>query len=497
MLKFLGLSVALLALASVPAQAEIKFRVELSEIANLTYQMDCVGDLVSCAAEDYKAFWEATLLKTAEDRAQLAEWVRLRNLYSGEVDLPQAEASPLMGRHRSVDLAVKLRIAGFQAADVDDYLARLDLLVTPTDRAVFSRVVRHFLPAFDPWWRREAVAKGRPFAQKLEALFAAPAIARPFAQIERFYAPDLSSGSVIRVALMARPARAGTHTSGQQVEGTSVVEFLPEERPEDRIDVVIHELCHFLFDSSPDATFVELQKRFVANGRLSSIAAYNLLNEALATAFGNGMIDRSLMDAKRFDEYRSKEQSFYNNPNIDRAGKALLPLLDGWLVEGKTLFAPGFVDAYVDALSTAFGAALSAPQLLLSEMYLMVDADLGTEIRRPVRQALHVASLYSEEAAWSEPDILGDYRKYPRLNALFLVHARNVGELAKHNVLPAAEAQAIVERVARDGTAIYAFERTKGIFGFVIVAKDGENAKTLVQELADAEQGFLGFYPGG
>ncbi len=279
--------------------------------------------------------------------------------------------------------------------------------------------------AFDTWWKSQALPRGTPFARSIEALLAAPAVANALARIERFYAPELD-GSLLRISLMARPGLGEASTSGQQVEGTSVVEFLPDERPEDRIDVVIHELCHFLFDSPSDAAFAELQKRFLVRGHASSIAAYNLLNEALATALGNGMIGRAVMAPERFAAWQAKEGSFYNNPNIDRAGKALLPILDGWLAEGRTLFDNLFVDTYLRTLESAFGPSLAAPQLLLSEMYLMSDARLGTGLRWSVRRTLHVASMYSEEAAWSEPGILADYRRYPRLNALFLVHPENV-----------------------------------------------------------------------
>lgn len=487
---------ALLSLAGWPARAESRFRVELAEIANLTYQLDCVGGLVSCNQEDYRALWDKRFLETREDREQLEEWVALRHLYERGVNLPESEGSPLTGRHREINLSVKLRIAGFQAADLEDYLSRLELLVGATDRARFALVLRHFLPRFDAWWQGEALPRGRPMARKIEALLGTPKVGGPFARIERFYAPELPPGSAIRIALMARPALGSENTSGQQVEGTSVVEFLPDERPEGRIAVVIHELCHFLFDSSADSSFQDLQKRFAAAGRPTAIPAYNLLNEALATALGNGVIERAVMEPDKFEKYRIREGAFYNNPNIDRAGKALLPLLDEWLAEGRTLFDPQFVDAYLRMLESAFGDSLTSPQLLLNEMYLMVDARVGTGLTRPVIRALRSTSAYSEAAAWSEPDILVDYMKNPRLNAVFVIHPENVMELANRGILPIGEVKAITQRAAREGKAIYASERAPGTYIFVLVAKDVEAAKALAEELAGVKKIFLGFHAG-
>src|SRR5262245_9789648 len=115
---------ALLGLASLPARAESRFRVELSEIANLTYQLDCLGGLVNCVEEDYKALWDEKLLKTPEDRKQLEEWVALRKRYQIKASLPVSEEAPAGGRHGEISLFVKQRIAGLQAADLTDYLSR-------------------------------------------------------------------------------------------------------------------------------------------------------------------------------------------------------------------------------------------------------------------------------------------------------------------------------------------------------------------------------------
>lgn len=372
------------------AEAALRFRVELSEIANLTYQLDCLGGLAQCEAEDYRALWERELLKTPADRARLAEWVRLRNRYDREVGLDAEEPAPLAGGAPTLDLGEKIRIAGLQANDLDDYLGKLDLLVLPADRAAFARVLRAVLPAFDGWWQGGALERGQPFP------------------------------------------------------------------------------------------------------------AYNLLNEGLASAFGNGMIERAVAEPGRFARMLAKEGSFYNNASIDRAAKALLPFLDGWLAAGKTLFDPEFVPAYVRTLRAAFGPSLTAPRLYLAEMALVVDETLGGELRRVVRKELRVASMYSSEGAWDDPQTLGEYRKYQSLNALLLVRSENLVQLVKQKILTPAEGKTLAARVAKEGKALYAFERRKGsgTYAFVLVAKDEATVQGLLEKLGKAEASFLGFYGG-
>lgn len=484
----------LLALACAPAEGALRFKVELSEVANLTYQLDCVGGLIPCGDQDFKAFWEKDLLKTPKDRARLAAWVALRERYERNVELEaEGETPPLAGGTPTLDLGQKIRIAGLQARSLDDYASRLEILVLPTDRAAFLRAVQGFLPAFEVWWKGEAVERGRPFVSGIEDLLNDPKVARPFARIVRFYAPALEEGSTIHIALVARPARAGGNTSGQQIEATSVVEFLPDEKPENRIDVVLHELCHFLFGSPDPAAWVALQKRFLATGAPEAIPAYNLLNEGLASALGNGQIARAVLGDEKFARLLAKEGSFYSNPSVDRAGKALLPLLDEWLAAGRTLFDPEFVPRYLAALKTAFGPSLTAPRLYLAEMALVVDESLGENLRRSVRRPLRVASMYASTGELSDPQTLAEFRKYPSLNALFLVHPSHLGELAQEKVLPEAETKRIAERVARDGAAIYAFERAPNVYGFVLAGGDETRVQALVETLAKMEESFLGF----
>lgn len=61
--------------------------------------------------------------------------------------------------------------------------------------------------------------------------------------------------------------------------------------------------------------------KFEEVGKIEARGAYNLVNKTFATALGNGMINKLNMAKKRWNNYSSQEQSFYNNYFIDKSAK--------------------------------------------------------------------------------------------------------------------------------------------------------------------------------
>jgi hypothetical protein len=470
------------------ANAQFRVRVKFGEIANLTYQLDCVANLpVSCSGGNLSELWKREFLKTDEDRRMLKEWARLRDIYSQNVRLGKAGVSSSY-----VSLFDKIRIAGFQATSVEDYALKLDLLTNPADRREFERVVRHFQPPFNLWWRREAVKPGASFAKQTDALLRSPKIAASVKQFYDFYAPVLPADYEISFNLFYIPYTVKEPSSGQQLQNYSLMEFKAKEKPAQRVDIAVHELCHFFYDNVPPENYEKLSAAFYAENRAGAIPALNLLNETLATAFGNGIIARSVMPPAEFEKYITAPKSFYNNEAIDRAAKTALPWLDEWLKKGRTIHDAEFVDQYVSVLEKAFGANLLKPKLYLSEMFLFVDGKYVVSMRRQVRRTLETVSLYASEGSLTEEN-LNTYKSQPRLNSVFIVHAENVAELARHKIISEAQSKQIRDEFNAKQAVLFAVERAPFTYVYIIVAKDAECAGKLVEKLAGASQ-FKGIY---
>ncbi len=482
---------AVITFSNVFAEAQIQVRVKFGEISNLTYQLDCVGDILShCSRSNLEELWNREFLKTDDDRKMLKEWTRLRKLYSQDVQI--SEKNDAVTRNLSLD--EKVRIAGFQAETPEDYAVRLDLLTAPSDRVAFERVINYFQPHFQNWWESEASKNGGGFAGKMENLLHSQQISGQIKQFYDFYAADLSPDYKLVFNLFYIPNTIKEPTGGQQIQNYSLMEFKPSESPAQRIDVAVHELNHFFYASRKAENAENLRESFYKTNRAGAIPAYNLLNETLATAFGNGMIARSVTPPEEFKKYAAAKRSFYNNDAIDRAAKAILPWLDTWLENKKTISDKQFAAEYVSLLEKEFGEDLTAPKLYLSEMFLFVDENFKSDgaIRRSVRQTLRPASFYASEGTLNKEN-LEPFTNNSRLNSLFIIRPETVKALLADKIITKAEAELITKQLTADGKILFSKQRAKYTYVYIAVAENTDEAQKLIEKLANAKQ-FDGIY---
>ncbi len=490
--------VLLLALALVRASLADPFRTEVRfrKVANLVYQLDAVIGVIPTDGSDYEALWKREFLKTPEDQAALESWRLLRDRYSTSVEIPIEGEFPLERPQSSVSPFDKIRLASFQSSNRTDFLERLELVLTPPDIAVADGVLRRFEGPFGAWWTREAEKRGQSFVQKLDRLLKKPERRRQIEQFRSFYEARQPAGSLCSFNLMYRPEAKRGSTAGQQLENYAVVEFLPGEVPEDRLDVVVHELCHYFYSITPGSVRQKFQADFMKSHNPGSTPAFLLLNEGLATAFGNGMVARSVKSPEKFAQLKAKPLSFYNNEGIDRSGKALLSFLDRFLEQKRTIADPEFVNEYIKNLETEFGASLTAPRRFLAGLFLFVEEPLGQGLVRDARQILSVAGMYSSVGPIESPQNFGSYAANPNLSAVLIVRPESLDTLSARFTLPEGAWAAIKDAVARDGAAVFGYERSPQAIGVIVVAPDAARALPLLQRLKDAPTRFTGILRG-
>lgn len=468
-----------------------QFRVSYEETTNLIYQLDCLNNLTNCGKDDYQALWEKEFFKTSEDRKILGDWAKIRNRYSGRILIDQAVKYPLDRRQNGINLYDKIMVAGLQAKSLEDYLTRLDLLVIPREREEFEKIVRHFQPRFSVWWENAAKEKGLIFAAQTNELLKSSAISENIAKFRNFYEPYLPKDYVITFDLFFRPNLAKSGSSGRALENRMIVEFLPDEKPERRIGVVLHEFCHFMFNNIEPEKQIEFQNAFLQTGRKSVVPAFNLLNETLATVFGNGIIQRSLVKSDTWQKYLAIDRSFYFDSNIDKAAKAVLPLMDEWLAKGGKMNDPQFVANYLDTLEKTFGERLLSPQLYLGQAFMFVDEKFDPSIRGSYQQIMKTASLSSRQGNINGANF-EEYFSSPNLSAVFIVQPQNAEHLASKKVISARDFKEIRQAVKAEKKILYAIKRGENAYTFIIIAENNDAAKELLTNLAASPQAFTG-----
>ncbi|MFN8790534.1 MAG: hypothetical protein ACK5Y2_03650 [Bdellovibrionales bacterium] len=481
---------------SVKAGANIQFQLHYSPLSNLVYQLDCLSHQLSrCSRQTYQDLWDRNFIKDKEDHEKIKQWGELISRYGKWLEFEETSQSSVPGSHEGVRLSTKIRIASFQSMTPTEYFSRLDLVVLPKDRLKFEQIVRHFYPRFERWWKTTALSHGRSFQKGTEQFLKGPDIATKIRQFAHFYSSKLPDNYTVHFSLFYRP-KSNEPTSGQQIENYSISEFLSDEKPVERLDVIIHELCHFFFENGADGKFAGLQQSFANTGKIGSRAAYNLLNEALATAFGNGMINKLKMKKEKWEKYSAKDQSFYNNPHIDKAAKSILPWIEKWITEGKTLYDPGFVENYLASLEKAIGAELTSPRLVLNEFVLVADNGYNSKFRDQVRKVIRPSSMFTSEGEWSDELLLRTYQDKANYSTLLIVHPANLNELRDKGILTGEDFDRIKSHFGKSEQILFSFRRAPTVPGYLIVARSYEKALELVDKLVSLKEGFEGLYPG-
>lgn len=472
MTRRLFFSVALsLAPLAAPAQ-NVRVDVRFTPAANLAYQLDCLGDVVqACARNDYQALWQKEFLQTGSDSARLTEWKALRQRYQSHWQ-PGAASSP---GTRSIDMSDKIRIATLQSTTIADLVARLEVFFSPADWLVAREVLMHFDGRYMKWWEREALPTGQPFVDRLTTLLARGDVSSLLGRMARLYDTRFPLEAGVPMQLFYRPNLVPGGTSGQQIERYAMLEFLPNESVRSRIDVAVHELCHFFWGGRSDAQNDQLKERFRRSSSPAAIAARNLLNEALATALGNGILARMVSDSARWQRLNTTPLALYNNPFIDRAARTLIPIADTLLARGETIDAPGFVDQYVAAVNTAFGESATSPSLLLNELYLFVDAGLGDAVRTVVRRTIRPASMYADQDLPARASF-SDFKALTDLNALFVVTPSAIPVLVRRGIIPASVNARLSKHARSAAPVVHVARRASGAWWFFVIANDATSA---------------------
>ncbi len=342
-----------------------------SRTANLVYALDCLAARSRCSFEAY----ESELALDDSDRESIRAWREVHHHLEGTIR-PSEETSdpadlPIPGPSaRSV--AAHLRVAAYGADDVPGVLDCMSILLEPTDVARARSVIARFEPRLEKLWlaRRASLASA---ADGFASLMSRPDVVAIVDSVARFYEPDLPPGARATFELLARPEHEGADY-GEQLGDYALVEMVSKERPEERLDVVLHELFHRWFASAPYAKKRTLANAFATSSDPFGRAAYGLLNESLATSFGNGFVARAV-NRPDFEKRLAKPLGLYHDRFIDPTVKAILDWLDRWIADNKTLYDPRFVDEYVAKVSSAFPKGV-APVLQLRPLVSAYEESL-------------------------------------------------------------------------------------------------------------------------
>ncbi len=210
---------------------------------------------------------------------------------------------------------------------VEDALARLRDELPASDVEGLRAALEHFRPRYERVWESGRVA--REFLERARRdRSGRGAIGRLLGRIARFFDVDPGRADAPRLVLVPVPHGFGTHA--EAVGRYLLIEIRPGESLADQASPIVHENAHFLWKLVPRDRLERLRAAARAQGP-SGARAWQLLQEALPTALGQGVADRAL----RSDW--SLGSRWYHRDDVDAYAKAIFPLLLRAIEEGERL----------------------------------------------------------------------------------------------------------------------------------------------------------------
>lgn len=456
---------------------QLQIKTHFSPIANLVYQLDCISDnLHHCSQKNFKKLWSQNFIFSEDDQTLLKKWHSIHEKYNRSISFDSKTKN-----YEGVKLSFKLRIASFQSVSLHDYLQRIDLVLTPKDKIELEKIITHFYPRFFKWWTDKALPESIEFIKKSKKLLNSKNVEQKLAQFNHFFATDLPKNYPLTFNFFYRPELEKESTNGQQLENYSVTEFIATEKAVERMEVVIHELCHFFFENTNEKILIKLEKEFKAIKHPHAIAANNLLNESLATALGNGIFAKSHLTKNEWETSFKREKSFYNDFYIDQSAKKIIPILEKWLKSGKTLAnVKEFVDLYYSALNSHFQTSLSAPRIQLREMLLLADGTYQGPVRKIIRKHIRVASMYTSQGDWDDPRLLEAYKTKGDQNTLMALSRKNLHRLAYFDFLNKDD----LAKMETEKEDFYFYTRPNSYYFIIVFAEDDKELDKKIETLS-------------
>lgn len=471
--------------------------IRYAPIANFAYQLDCVsGVLRHCVGRaDYAKLWFDALGVDANLSPDVVRWRELRAEHR-RMTQPSASLVVPGWPYATIDPDSRVLAAGLGSRDMEDYQSRLALLMHDTISAEASEIVERLYRPFIHWWQAEQDAPGAGAAKVIASRILMPDVQQELASVRAIYGNPRGAERTAVVHLMFRPGIVDGDSLGGQNSGLeSFAEFFPKEDGDQRVPVIVHEYAHFVYGSTPVPQAGRLRESIIKSGGDVGGPAWGLLNEALATALGNGRMQRRLMSSDRFSDFVEEPRSFYADEFVDRAGKALLPLVDQMAIDGSSIHDDDFANRFVESLRREFGSELNSPAMHLGDVVVTIDSSLSADgMLDAFGRQIASYSRWDYRERCCTDRFLRSLTAHPGVTRVALIRSSSIHDF---HILPERLRRALDAVVSSSGGAVYV-RREEGTPPLIVVAVDEDDvafAEAAFKAIASSKALVEGFIP--
>jgi hypothetical protein len=277
-------------------------------------------------------------------------------------------------------------IQSVYSADIDDFSQRTLGILTVSDHSRLFHKLREFEKIYDALIWKENVAKINDHAKRLDSFSKKINFEMMFEQATQFYNSKWPNDIPFSIALVPIPGDKG-HNFAQSLGATESVGVFVDSKDEvKRFGVIFHELCHSLYQAQSPAFQSEWESYFYSSPSPFANYAYAELNEALATAIGNGWAQERAIG-------NLDTASWYNDEYTDRYAKALYPLVKERLGARKSMD-QSFAQEVVILYEKTFPGALTEYANIFRRVVILTDGIIrGREAQSMLKSTFQIGNI--------------------------------------------------------------------------------------------------------
>jgi hypothetical protein len=291
-------------------------------------------------------------------------------------------------RFNNRDIMDLLWIASSYAKNIDDFSERIIGMLPNHSHQELIDVMKAVEPVYEVLvWEKELDQIRR---METQLVLYVDQIEELFMKVSGFYGTNWSKKIPFKIMLYPIPLAHG-NTTAIPKGNALICSFLSrnEQDYEGRLGVIVHEMCHILFDEQPLELQHQIDTWFEESPSEWSKLAYSYLDEGLATAIGNGWAYQQLHGELDTTQW-------YNNPYIDGFAHALFDPVSQYLSSEKGID-QAFIQKAIAGFEKEFPQAIREVDILMNEIILLANSEdeEGVEfISKEMRRNFNIRSQW-------------------------------------------------------------------------------------------------------
>lgn len=397
---------------------DVPLEVSSSYVANLVHWIDnLAGSSQGKTVQAYRRYWSDRFgAPGREEMSLLGEWVDLR---WKRVDRPEPRALNEKGCLPQLedipDWRQTFRVRSYEATTVDGFVESMKGELTPEEMATLRKVIEKFRPRFDEIWPRMTFLQS--FEDRFRAFLKEGGLTGYLTEVAWFFGVDPAAHPPGRIHLIALPVDGPTHA---QADGRDLlIEIRPNDTPVEQIQVVSHEMSHYLWHLVTPERNDSFARQVHAAGPHGPVT-WNLLREALPTALGQGLAEEKLAP------YLFREHStWYHIETIDRLAKKIYPVVADAFREKKRIDDGVLAEIGKRAEASSVIAGARPSEYLATSFFAV-----GDEMWKPFAEVFRRSGVHNSwPAGAADPNGAAFAERYECLSGVVLLGPQDLGKI--------------------------------------------------------------------